>query len=157
MGPAGEEVTGSALVNFAVACTSARHWRLGRIYYPGRGGKEARGVALGPGLGRAGGVAVGVAVGLGVAVGVGVRVGVDIGVGVAQSKDKRPDCFPIDGISLSHRWSRSRWQLHKRDTCSEPGQYRPWNQYRSPYSVPSRSAACHSGRCRCWLSSPRSR
>jgi hypothetical protein len=80
----------------------------------------------------------------------------DLGVSVAQSKDKRPDCFPIEGISLSHHWSRSRCQLHTPDTCSEPRQCRRWNRYRNHRSPLSRSAR-HRGRRRCWLSSPRSR
>ena len=54
--------------------------------------------------------------------------------------EKWRDCSLTAGTSLSRYWSRSGYQLHIPDTCSEPGRCRPWNRYRNHRSPLSRSA-----------------
>jgi hypothetical protein len=63
-------------------------------------------------------------------------------------------CSPSARMSLSHYWSMSRCQLHTPDTYTWPGRCRRWNRHRNHRSPFSRSA-CHSGKRRCSLRSPR--
>ena len=64
--------------------------------------------------------------------------------------------FPTAGTSPSHRWSRSRCQLHTPYTCTWPGRCLRWNQYHCPCWVLSRSQPDRDTR-RCWPRSLRSR
>ena len=44
---------------------------------------------------------------------------------------------PTAGTSLSHHWSRLRYQRRTLYTHTLPGRYHRWNQYRCPRSAPS--------------------